>query len=704
MKKRIYLALLPIAMFWCGCSEKESEHTREITAMASAADVTVSGSTRAPIDGTSFNGKKALVLATTTAGDYSTLHCNGNMIFDGTTDVARYVDVFSGNGWFPQEGGTIYLSGFYPHDGWEKPYPSHQYMVHEVDGKTDIMYAPQAPTEIEGTAATLWFGHQLTLLKIKLVKLGTAPILVHGVALIGMPALSENVPSICYIDANETQFPLSFGGENPALYCWLTDKETEVKFSDENIEPKKNNDAEVVAYILAPSLYGTEVEDSPVDYTFAVDFTVLGHRLTKEVYVDLKNKNGDDFAADTKGYSFEITLNFSIGDVSATAAITPWVDVTVNNGQMILPEIPSEATYQEPTGAVDDLTNCYMLEPGEELVFPVLRAYEGSSVSGFSTKLRSTGEEYDGGFSAKVLWKDADVMLAPPVVIGTGKDALVWVRTKSGVSGNAIVAIINNETTKIVWSYHIWVTAPMQTSFALNETPISYYNHGIFKYDLGDHCLGDWDDYYIPASLLYIWGRKDPFASHDIRYNSNGVTVVSTPDKDIEKYSIENPRTAFAHHENGYWPTEIGDDVGWYTDVQTKSIYDPCPGTARVIGRNITGQNLVPTDGKTFAYRDMPSNHVFTGNLMFFYTPTIWRIREDGSTIRYDADDIGYHTKELVQTETYRYSNNVIAWGWGEYTSPTFDCRKIEFYNYLNSGYEFINTTLPVRCEYLIRI
>jgi hypothetical protein len=590
MKKRIYLALLPIAMLWCGCSEKEYEHTREITAMASAADVTVSGSTRAPIDGGSFNGKKARVVATTTSYNYLNLYCNGDMTFGSSSDVAIYETVYAGNSAYPADESNIYLCGLYPHDVWSGfSYNNDQIgapyrLTAVVDGRRDIMFASETVTGFN-YPATLIFKHQLTLLKIKLVKLGTADIIVRGVKLIRTGDVNGYVHNMCSVFMNYYMQSVSFsgGGEQSTMNCYLTSNDA--AFIDKDIEPKKSGEAEVVAYVLAPPLKAAEVAGSTEDYTFEVEFTVLGKTLKKNVNVNLKNDSGGNFGADTRGRSFEITLNFSIGDVSATAQITPWVDVTVNNGQVVLPKIPTAATDQEDTGAPDNLTNCYMVKPGNDIVFPVLRAYEFDEAGrNFTTTLRSTGFPYEGAFSAKVLWKDADVMLAPPVVIGTGMDALVWVRTTPKVQGNAVVAIINNKTNKIVWSYHLWVTDIIQQMSGITINAADY-KHVIFAVDIGDVLTSGGS--YKDAQLYYMWGRKDPFGYEDLISKTNGVNTVASTDYTRDyTYSILNPRTALTPFPEELYIERYNPEVGWWRRDERKSINDPCPGASLVVGRS----------------------------------------------------------------------------------------------------------------------
>jgi hypothetical protein len=589
MKKRIWLALLPIALLWCGCSEDEYDHTREITAVASTADVTVSQSTRTAITDTSFGGKDARVLATATSGVYSTLYCNGIMNFKDKDVAARYSGTYYGKNSFPESGApqTVWLSGLYPATGWgcdTGETIAGGVVTYTVDGKTDIMYAKEEENHKGGSAAALTFEHLLTLLKINLETLGTARIKVHEITLIGTGAAGGLVHPVCSISLNSPSAVNFIGGQGTTtLPCWLTASETE--FIDKNIDPTDTDDAE--AYILAPPLSDGEVVGEE-DYTLLVAYTIdAEEEETVDVPVNLqKGATIGDYAGDTAGRSFVITLRFSGGDVAATAKIEDWVpagDGVSENLQAILPEL----TPQGETPAYDGLTNCYVVVPGEELVFPVKRAYEYISGTDFSNTLR-TGGEYTGRFTAEVLWMDAGV-INETKVYGSGKESVVALKTNSGANGNAVVAIKKINTDDIVWSYHIWVIDfdPRFGDSAELSSDASCSPYGtsltLMACDLGDLTK---DVSMNVNGLVYQWARKDPFDVTRLLEGQDGFHGVEiTAETGNRIYAITNPTSLIETKDNHWFSTDDYDT--WGMDGG-KFENDPCPYDYHVLDTEYT--------------------------------------------------------------------------------------------------------------------
>jgi hypothetical protein len=602
MKKRIWLALLPITLLWCGCSEDNYDHTRGITAVASATDVTVSQSTRAAITDTSFGGKDARVLATESPGNYSTLYCNGIMRFKDKDVAARYSSgQYYGENSFPESGEptTIYLSGLYPATGWGCDTGNKitgGVVTYALDGKTDLMYAPQDEAQ-KGTAAALTFGHLLTYLKINLVRLGAATVTVHELKLI-RTAGDDKLNTVCSVkpDIPSAENAVSFSSDvdSPAeLYCWLTSTESE--FTGQNI-PLHDESTVVEAYILAPPLIDDNVKTDE-DYTFHVEYSIDGvENLTKDVAVNLKDDdNKTNYADATAGCSFIINLCFTAGDVAATAEITEWDDKGATVSLILQPNTVPDLTPQGDTGAIDNLTNCYMVKPGDELVFPVKRAYvHGTNI------LRATDAPYTGGFIAEVLWQDPGVIADDPIVYGNGTDAVIAVETNGGVHGNAVVAI-KMSGGDIVWSYHIWVT-----DYDPDNGGPTWTNPNNDDYTFMNRNLGATANSLSLASigLMYQWGRKDPFPGGiegTTGYTAMGfftgmpdagtTTVKSVTNKQANltgladgiKEGIMNPLTFYQGLSNSnYNWLPFTDPIIWNAEADTKTIYDPCPTGWRV--------------------------------------------------------------------------------------------------------------------------
>jgi hypothetical protein len=579
------------------------------------------------------------------------------------------------------------------------------------------MYAPEDDTKRDGHAE-LTFDHLLTLLNIKLIKVGTAEITVKKITLVKTAGDADGkLNTVCSVALNTPAVTFSSNEIETIteLPCWRID--TDDKFEDQEEKLKRtdkpDDEVEATAYILAPPLTAVQVDgvDKVKDYTLEVVFDCGGDALTQEVDLNLKKEENEvetDYDAPTAGCSFDITLKFSIGDISATAEITGW-DRAGEDVDMLLPPLPIEATPQGNTGAIDELTNCYMVKPGKELVFPVKRAYVyDENEEDFTTTLRSTGEEYELGFRVKVLWKDADVILVPPMVIGTGKDALVWVRTKKEVQGNASVAVINNQTDEIVWSYHIWVTdydptipAPVGTTEIVYDT----YTHQIFNVDLGD--MGSGPAYEIKG-LVYQWGRKDPFRTDDTYNEQEPFSFYHTAKEGVSppiSWGIKNPTVLIAPLTNSWiFDAEQSTD-GWIDqDGTRKSLYDPCPFHSRVHKFNVDGEE---TDINHELGYDLwsPTNAL----VQFRNNCVMYRVRKldantvvsTGSVNKYRSF-IGFKWTRFIDNKSWSYTHTGGAWGlYGWQGHSDFRVSMNPGRGGQNPSYVYNYSNLPVRCSFL---
>jgi hypothetical protein len=222
-------------------------------------------------------------------------------------------------------------------------------------------------------------------------------------------------------------------------------------------------------------------------------------------------------------------------------------------------------TLMKGITVADGKSNCYIVAPNSTLKFYVSRAYIGDA-STDKLRVDPTGGDYTGGFEAAVLWEDAaDLIVGTPTVAGTGKKAVVTVKTNNAY-GNAVVAIKKAET--IVWSYHIWVTdyTPDETNTHKNLRNGLVFmdrNLGAKANDLSEDAYG----------LYYQWGRKDPFTGINIE------TVAKTTSTGNIEYCIKNP-TKFITGA-GTWLNDP-DITLWGGDGGGKTVYDPCPNGWRV--------------------------------------------------------------------------------------------------------------------------
>jgi hypothetical protein len=234
-------------------------------------------------------------------------------------------------------------------------------------------------------------------------------------------------------------------------------------------------------------------------------------------------------------------------------------------------------TFQTPTNVEDQLSNAYLVAPGGTVRFKVSRAYtlDEQNEGKFTNTLRAYNTEFTGAFDIATVWADTENLIETPTVTGSGKNAVVAVKAKSGVSGNAVVAIKKTGTSEIVWSYHIWVTGynPEDPDYQYTNS-----NNGVVFMDrnLGAKEAGLGSG--LGTGLFYQWGRKDPFPA------TGSVTTAAT--------SLSNGTIANTIKNPATFITSSADPYDWYYggtrnnelwgNNDLKTIYDPCPAGWRV--------------------------------------------------------------------------------------------------------------------------
>jgi hypothetical protein len=334
--------LFAVALLWCGCSKIDNESVapdddaRLIGVSASTIDVIASPSTRAALNAIPGDGLSAQVLATkneaTGNGDYTSLYCDGTMKFNNSTDVAYYHSVTEGSKkWYPTDQDWVYLSGLYPATGWDVDnIGSYGRVVFDsMDGKTDLMYAGDVKsTMFSSSAATLEFKHLLTQLKFKLnTPIDNKSVVVKTIKLIrtGAQENDHEFPIVCRVKLNNTddvEFIYTGFGDTE-LFGYLND---DTKWDGLAIDVQENKNV-VKGYVLAPSLTAIQVSSSAVDYKLEVTYRINNDPyITRYAKINLRNSTDTaDYADDTKGKSFEVTLNFN-QEITAKATIAEWTD------------------------------------------------------------------------------------------------------------------------------------------------------------------------------------------------------------------------------------------------------------------------------------------------------------------------------------------------------------------------------------------
>jgi uncharacterized protein (TIGR02145 family) len=238
-------------------------------------------------------------------------------------------------------------------------------------------------------------------------------------------------------------------------------------------------------------------------------------------------------------------------------------------------------------------SNCYMVVPGKQVVFPVSRANEDGTT-------RIANET--SGWTAELLWTDnikgvkADGTSCIKSVTAQLESGTIKVETGS-MEGNAVV--VAKVGTTIVWSWHIWVTKydPSVTNISYNngsKTTV-FMNRNVGAVNNTVQNIGSY-------GLLYQWGRKDPFPNASAVsgttsasiYNASGTPLSEGTSGTGVKYvsagtsvnltnSIQTPLSYYYKSSSPYdWYGGSQNDNLWNSTSNEKTVYDPCPDGWRV--------------------------------------------------------------------------------------------------------------------------
>ena len=350
------------------------------------------------------------------------------------------------------------------------------------------------------------------------------------------------------------------------------------------------------------------------------DVTASEDILTVTAYVDGISKESCKNVAYTERFSASLLVTDGKTDYS-----TDFVNLyCINTGY----------TLSNP-----ECANCYMLNTGTEYArFKIQRGVNGGSFEESPYELHGvpTGTPH----SADVLWEsngtveltEVGSVVDPEIDIHNG---YIYFQTPdSNKSGNAVIAL-RDENGDILWTWHIWRFNNPGTSYYDN------YGYGYMNCNLGH--VGKTE------GLMYQWGRKDPFlgtAWDSERQKPVAITSTLTWPEPVPSdtrfvsqvsYTVSNPTTFItANSINDHWfylsslPSE-GYGV-WYSDLNKKSDFDPCPPGYKVpsvdyqLLSSMNIQNLqwgVDTDAGTLSKDDRPDGwpvladraYAFTGYL-----------------------------------------------------------------------------------------
>lgn len=380
------------------------------------------------------------------------------------------------------------------------------------------------------------------------------------------------------------------------------------------------------------------------------DVTASEDILTVTAYVDGISKESCNNVAYTERFSASLLVTDGKTDYS-----TDFVNLyCINTGY----------TLSNP-----ECANCYMVSTGivgetEYARFKIQRGVNGGSFEESPYELHGvpTGTPH----SADVLWEsngtveltEVGSVVDPEIDIHNG---YIYFQTPdSDKSGNAVIAL-RDENGDILWTWHIW---------RFNNTGTSYYDnygYGYMNCNLGH--VGETE------GLMYQWGRKDPFlgtAWDSDRQKPVAITSTLTWPEPVPSdtrfvsqvsYTVSNPTTFItANSINDHWfylsslPSE-GYGV-WYSDLNKKSDFDPCPPGYKVPSVDyqlLSSMNIqdlqwgVDTDAGTLSKDDRPDGWPVVADRAYAFTGYL--SEDTGSIVR----DRSFYWSCNVYGDTFSY-------------------------------------------------
>ena len=402
------------------------------------------------------------------------------------------------------------------------------------------------------------------------------------------------------------------------LMLTACDAGEEIPSNDDDHSQGTNTDVGAIA-----SLQIDEVGISTA--TFTVNLKAEGENLPDKVCVYYTDSDNPDFPFTVFAYFCEYPIALFEGTGSVTTTITN-LESNTKYFYRISVEYDSKSTYGDiksfttlpnpyedetnlNVSSAKDLStsgtaNCYVVSEAGTYKFKTTKGNSSESVGAVAKCVLLWESVWDGQTNALSKTKQGDLIQG--LCYDNGCIAFKVSDVEHG--GNALIAA-KDESGKVLWSWHIWVTdKPQEHTYPNNAGVLMDRNLGATSAVPGDpKTLG----------LLYQWGRKDPFLN---QYDAMTVSIKwpyavnSSVDGNIE-FTIANPMTfIIANKANNDW-LYTGDSsydvTRWLPSDHPKTMYDPCPPGWRVpdggengvwekSGFSKTGGYEYDTKGRTF--------------------------------------------------------------------------------------------------------
>lgn len=299
------------------------------------------------------NPLNVAVWASTTSGTFEDKGLNGKT--GSTTEVALHTTANFTNGKeqllvdavYPNNANTsVYFVGLHPQTGWTMTDEKTATHATAIDGKTDVMFAPQISGMYGGnTTGDKWptfkFHHLLTWLRIQMVAESEEISNAWG-----------KVTDLTIQSKTQVSIDLSKGEDNIANAATFAGDETDLDFYQTDTDnkfpgtdgyelkgPYGSTDyesyIEEVAYVLCAPVEATAEDTETKNKTTEYTLTVITERRTVTVDVDLMKDENTPFNGSTRNHQFVLLLKFKMGDnISVMAKPVDWKTGGSGNGEL----------------------------------------------------------------------------------------------------------------------------------------------------------------------------------------------------------------------------------------------------------------------------------------------------------------------------------------------------------------------------------
>lgn len=364
--KKVILMLAVAAMASCSKSDVESRPDLNIKLRSNAVEA-VAGTRVYEGQIAAANTLTAKVMASKTSKQYgANLYADGTMTFSDNTTAVSFDTGATGSTFYPANGDNVYLFGLYPSDAAWTVENDNSGFTCTIDGKTDIMVAPELTTskaDAPSSYKQFVFDHILTRLDVSVIAENQAAIDAWG-EVTGIELTDVASSSTAYTQPNNTcKVPVTYAGTDisvqaanrptysggttgvtiPFYYYDATATTVADQYTTDLVDATNtitlpNADNSESALRAAYSVIAPITIKSLKAFKLKVTTTMAdGTVITKNgVAVDLVDDPNDSIVNNglTAGKYYSITLTFKSTDIKASATVNDWVEGVEGTGDV----------------------------------------------------------------------------------------------------------------------------------------------------------------------------------------------------------------------------------------------------------------------------------------------------------------------------------------------------------------------------------